>query len=463
MTPVSPPSVTDGPVDSTGRRVARSLAFVIAAAYAFLALVVLEPESLFSIDAAIKLLQAQSLRDSGFASVAIPYPAHGLDPELRFVPFAPPLVFVQNGALQGVYPTSVALLNAVALSVGFPGLVWLSVGSALVVLLALVRHTRGAVPAVVLLGAGTPFWAYGVLPWEHMPALACSTVAVVLLEKRMAGAAYAAAALVGIAITMRGESALLVPGLAVLYFRGVGWRHCAGALVSLVMPLVAMAAVDVMVFGRPAFSHVSHAVDLIWTWFGAGNAALRPESVPLLVRVETIVGYWIFGLPHGVGIGTAAILLVVAGTRMSRQWRLQLVLVVLVCVTVLLARDLLEFALAPDFVAGLLRVSPVLLFAVLPPGSQTPPSTTRRAEQVALFIFICGLLASSRHAGAQVGPQFMLPIFPCSRRWRGKECGAIAVKRGANRPSASSDTWASGYSADPWRCRRWWPYPLWCT
>ena len=398
---------------ATPERVGACIAIAIAAIYAFLGLVASEPNSLFSIDAAVKLLQAQALWDSGFTSVALHYKAQDIDPEFRFLPFGAPFVFHHDGAIQGVYPVSVALLNAAALSLGLPGLVLLSVVSALVALLATGQVAgRSAVPVVVLLGVGTPFWAYGVLPWEHMPALACSTVAALLLEGRSALRGAAAGILLGAAIALRGEFALLIPGLAVLHFRGAHWRRVVGAAAGLLMPLVVMAALDAWIYARPPFSHLSHAVELIWIWFGSGSSVARPESLPLLQRVDVIVGLWVVGLPNGVVLTVGTIAMVAAGAILPRQQRQYLVLVVLVVATVLLLRDLSVFVVHPDFVAGLLRVSPVLLFAFLPAGPGKLSSNRRTVEQLLVLVFLCGLLASSRQAGAQIGPRFMLPIFP---------------------------------------------------
>lgn len=389
------------------------LALVIAITYAVLGLAVVDPDSLFSIDAAVKLLQAQALRDSGFTSVALQYPAQELDPELRFLPFKSPFIFRHHGAIQGVYPIAVALLNAVALSAGLPGLVLLSAGSALIVLLVTGHLARGhAVAVILVLGAGTPFWAYGVLPWEHMPALACSALAGVLLEGRSPTRALAAGVLLGTAIALRGEFVLLVPGLALLHLQDTGWRRVVGAALGVSLPLLLVAALDAWVYQRPPFSHVAHAVDLMWTWFGAGSSVERPEVVPFLQRIDVIVGYWIFGLPNGAMVGVAIGVVLVASTFLSRHLRQHLVVAVLVVATVLLIRDLTVFVVTPDFVAGLLRVSPVLLFAVLPVGGDSSRTNRRRAEQLLLLIFVCGLLTSSRHAGAQIGPRFMLPIFP---------------------------------------------------
>jgi len=417
------------------RRSALYLALAIVAAYAFVGLVLVDYDSLFSVDAAVKILQAQSLRDSGFTSVALPYPAQDLDPEYRFVPFRPPFVFRYHGAIQGVYPIAVALLNALALSVGLPGLVLLSVGSALIVLLATGHSARAhAVPVILLLGVGTPFWAYGVLPWEHMPALACSALAGTLLEGRSASRGLAAGILLGAAIALRGEFALLIPGLALLHLRSAEWRRIVGAALGVSLPLLLVAALDAWVYERPPFSHVAHAVDLMWTWFGAGSSVERPEVVPLLQRVDVIVGYWIFGLPNGAMMGLAAAAAFIAGRFLSRQMRGHLVVAVLVLATVLLIRDLVVFVVTPDFVAGLLRVSPVLLFAVLPVGGNSPSTRRRRAEQALLLVFAVGLLTSSRHAGAQIGPRFMLPIFPLvvTLAWEGLQSYREGAKKDAN-------------------------------
>jgi len=67
-------------------------------AFAALGLWLLDPTTLLSIDAAVKLLQARSLIDSGFRTLSIPYPAIGLDPQFAFFPLKPPSVFLISAA-----------------------------------------------------------------------------------------------------------------------------------------------------------------------------------------------------------------------------------------------------------------------------------------------------------------------------------------------------------------------------
>ena len=81
--------------------------------YGALGLLVLDPNTLFSVDAAVKLLQARSLLDSGLHSLSLPYPGVSLDPAFEFFPFVQPFVFRAGDTWQGVFSSGVALFNAI--------------------------------------------------------------------------------------------------------------------------------------------------------------------------------------------------------------------------------------------------------------------------------------------------------------------------------------------------------------
>ena len=396
---------------ASGRGAALALAFVLTTAYCVIGLFVLDPDALFSIDAAVKLLQAESLKATRFASMAIDYPARNLDPSLRFVPFGQPFVFEHHGALQGVYPTAVALLNA-AVPAGPAGLVVLSALSALVVLVC-VAHLAGADAAVVatlVVGACSPFWAYAVLPWEHLPALALATVAWVSLDGRSQIRSLLAGCLLGLAAALRHEFALLVPGLAIMCLRHAGWRHWIGVAGGVLAPLAAFAILDVAVYGRPPYSHLAHAVHWIWPVIGGGSAVQPPEPIAISHQAEIVFGYWVLGLPYASVVGGVVAALCASAWLMPGRLRQIAVIALLSALSGLVARDLIAFAPQPDFVAGLLRASPILVFATLP--ARSSQSTSRLLGLAALGIFVCGLLLTGRHAGAQIGPRFLLAILP---------------------------------------------------
>ena len=72
----------------------------------------IEQHVLNSIDTAVKLIQAEELRRSGFASMAISYPARDLDPTEEFLPLVPPFVFLSGGQWQSIFSSFYAVLIA---------------------------------------------------------------------------------------------------------------------------------------------------------------------------------------------------------------------------------------------------------------------------------------------------------------------------------------------------------------
>lgn len=408
------------------------MATVLFVSYGVIALVILDPRILFSIDAGVKLLQAEALRASAFTSIAIPYPAAAhLDPDMRFVPFRPPFVFLQGGEIHGVYPATVAWLNALALSFGLPGLVALSLLSSLAVLFAVAALSATSPGrATLILGAGTSFWAYGVLAWEHMPALACSTGAMLVLSRHGDRHAVVAGLLLGVATALRHESALMAPGLVAMFLWRASWGRIGVFSAAAAAPLLGATAIEVSAYGRAPFSHLAHAVDVVWRWTGTSTAVARPEAVPLAEQADIVAGAWLTGLPGGtmVAVTLAAVLGLACLVRGER--REVVVIVVLAAAGALLVHDLVLYASAPSFVAGLLRGSPVLVFAFLPVSARVAPG--RRLEVLAFGLFTVGLLASGRYAGAQIGPRFLLPVLPLLVKMA---CDGLADSRNAASPA----------------------------
>jgi hypothetical protein len=391
----------------------RSLRSSVAATavLALIAFVALEPDFLVSVDGAIKLLQAQSLLESGFTSVAIPYPAEALDPSHEHVPFGPPFVFEHAGQLQGVYPTAVAIISAPFLLLGLPGLTVFSLLSALVALWASAALVQGAgrVWVPFLLAFGTHFWAYAVLPWEHMPALACSTVAFVMLREGLART-VGAGLLLGLAMILRHETVLLLPWFVLARGRLLPWRTWLTFGAALLVPFVVVGGLDALLLDRPAFAHLAHAVDLVWNLV-SDQAIERPLDLTFRQHAELISSFWLFGFPALLGATlTAALAIWYVST--GSEGRAGVVVTALVMALVLAGRDLAAFAAQPEFIAGIVRNAPFLLLAVLPGPPRALRPDGRSLELAALLLYLLGLFGSTRDGGVQVGPRFLLPVMP---------------------------------------------------
>ena len=426
------------PSENNRRAVIAAIVFTVI--FAILGLHVLDPEALISIDAGIKLLQAQALQDSGFASLAIPYPAEALDPQREFAPFALPFVFERGGTFHGVYPLAAAATYAPVLTRGLTGTVLISVVSALLVMLAMVPVAgRQSLGAVAILALCTPFWAYGVLMWEHMPALACSTWAWVLLRRTSTREHVVGGVLLGVATALRPETLLLVPGLAIINWRTLHTRGLVICGLAFALPIVAVGAVDALLYGRTPFAHVMHAVDVAWRVVGDAAPVARPPEKSLIAQARIVVGDWVVGIP-GVTAGVLLAGVLITAHQVRARIAQPLVIVTLALATVLAFRDAVAMWPTPELLAGLVRGSPCLLLALLPWASVQPVSKERRAEFLAVGLFVAGLFATRQYAGVQIGPRFLVPLLPLlakmtadtfdAYRWAARSGGTMALVAG---------------------------------
>jgi len=403
-----------------GPTVARRVepAYVAAAAfgvvYAWLALVVFDATSLLSVDAAIKLLQAHSLIDSGFTSLAIPVQPSPIDPTGSFLPFAPPFVFWSGGRLEGVFPSSVALLNAAVLWAGIHGIAALSVVSAVALLIAVAYLSDSALRlwTVIVLGAATPIWFYATVPWEHAPAIALSMWALALAYRNEGWGPHILAGLLGgAAATLREECLVTLPVLVIVVFIRFGWRRALTVGASTALPALLAATADLWVFQRPAAAHLAHAIEPL---AGVVRVSLpEPETWSLAERYEVAVANWLFGLQPELWLASALMLAALILTFILRRHRADLALAVVTVVTITHINDLMTYLREPAYVAGLFRLSPVLIFGVLPVASGLRSTWLRRCSISAIAAFVLVALAFvSMDGGAQLGPRLLLPIVP---------------------------------------------------
>ena len=388
-----------GPTSSPSTNLRPAVAWfaVALAGYGLYGIRVLDPRTLFTLDAAVKLLEAHRLLGSGFTSLSLSYPAATINPGWQFFPFLSPWVFHAAGGWQGVFPSAVAVLMAPAVALGVSGVVAVSAlsGAAVVALVSTASPAAPRWSAPLLLGAGTFLWFFSVLPWEHATALALSTWAWLRLVRSTEPAPVAAAGLAtAAAAALRDESLLLVPGLLWLLWRDRrGLSSWVTLLVATSAPLALLAIVDVTVFMRPPFAHVAHAVDIAARWLGTPPGVPHRPGWPLSRRYETLVSFWIVG-EGGAVYSTVFVVALVSINLWRRTEAARMgVLGVVILGAVQLAHDLRQFLPHPDFPAGLLRLSPVLIFALLPSAGGQRASPVRAAAWVTCAGFAGGVLA----------------------------------------------------------------------
>ena len=392
---------------------------LLVAAGSLLALIALAPlifqrESFATIDTAIKLIQSSELARTGFHSMALPYPAHDLDPTEQFLPFGEPFVFLSGGKWQSIFSSFYAVVAAPLVPYGIEWLVGLAVIGAVAAATA-TTWLPGAHPVAGLLALlATPVWLYALNPTETTLALGGITAAMAVAV-RVEGSRgdWVAGLLLGVATLLRDESLLIAPGL--LYARhltGASVGHLARTLAGVAAPIVLMAVVDQWWLDRPMLAHLRHAVP--------GFDDLLPRSrarLPALAvmgwrdRLSTVVEYWLLGFG---GLAAGAALTVWLGLAHGVR-RLTPVLVPALVLTAagLHYVDLATLLPAPRILPGLLRLSPFLLLAVLPRDGNAPATPLAQLAWVTsgCYLAVVGLTVNTA-GGKDVGPRLIIGLWP---------------------------------------------------
>jgi hypothetical protein len=408
---------------------------LIIAFYAVFGLFILAPEAVYSGDIGVKYVQAQALVEHRFTSLDLPYPGQFLDPHRSFFPLQPPFVMRTGGETQAIFPPVSAVLQAAAVGVaGFHGMIALSIVAAAVVLVSAcaLAPAPQRLAVAIAVGVGGPLWFYAVSGWEHAPAIAFGTAAFAWALRApsptlSAGSApLVSGALVGAGAALRDEVVLLVPGLLLLiWIRVRDWRVVGRTLAGVLLPLLLSAAIEVVWFDRPAAAHLRHAVHLL-------ESALHLTTLPnldvpvleqftLRQRYDTVVTYWLFG--RGTDRQVAAFTLGLLAALVVRwRWRSSAGLLLwLVAFGVTTAGDVWEVVTAPKWLAGLVRVSPVVVCALFPyaPGDGRRagasrvdnlfPAVVLATTAAYLVIALAGVDTSG---GKSLGPRLLLPLLP---------------------------------------------------
>lgn len=399
---------------------ALSLAAVLAV-YAVLAFGVLSTDVVSSGDIGVKFVQAHALLDSGFRSLAMPNRGSVIDPHDQFSPFRAPFVFRAADGKQAIFPPAAAIVQAPFVGLaGVAGMRLLAIIAAGIVLwCASGLVDRGSRYVPIILGAATPLWFYGVTESEHAIGVAFSTAAFVAAASGTSVAGAIAGLLLAAGASIRDECVLLLPAVAVaIWWTSKSWKPVALTIGFCAAGLLLAGAVEVWWFGRPLAAHLQHAVHL-------ARSALHLTSTPnpelprltpmtLQERYDTMVEYWLLGLGT-----TISMLLVIAATILSivvAVWRhdRRPLLVMLAFLTILAAIDAASLIRAPKFVAGLYRLSPFLIFALLPRADDDRgPVWFGRVVQVAFASYIgLAFLGMDTSGGKSLGPRLLLPLVP---------------------------------------------------
>jgi hypothetical protein len=415
--------------------------------YLTLGLFVLSADAIYSGDIGVKFVQARALAAHGFRSLDLPYPGAFLDPERVFFAMRPPFVITAGAETQAIFAPASSVVQAVAVTAGgVRGMIAVTILAALAVLWATARLSPPDLTPYTLLalGLGSPLWFFAVSGWEHAQAVACGAVAFALaMQGSRLSAALLAGAVLGLGVTQRDEVMLLTPGLLwLLWVQTRDWRPVAAAAAALAAIVLAGTAMDVWWFGRPPAAHLRHAVHVLrGAWLGTEPGTDVPSLRPFTLRerYETVVRYWLLGYGNdqiivAYAVGLALALIVWRAARTSAglfAW--------LLAMAALVALDLADVVTAPKWMPGMLRVSPFLVFAVLPP----PKGRRWTAVHVALLltgaVYVTLAFGGADTSGGKgLGPRLLLPLFPMLT------VAAIAAIREYLRAAVPLERWMGG-------------------
>jgi hypothetical protein len=290
----------------------------------------------------------------------------------------------------------------------------------LVTLWAVARMASPELRAATLLAAGLagPLWFFAVSGWEHAQAVACGAVAfAIALRGSNARAAALAGAVLGLGVTQRDEVILLVPGLlAVVWVRTRDWRPMAAAVAGVAAVVLAGTALDVWWFKRPPAAHLRHAVHVLrGAWLGSEPGTDVPTLHPFTFRerYETVVRYWLAGYAQDTAIAVFAVALAAALLLRRGIGTSAGIVIWLAAVLALAVADMIDVVSAPKWLAGLQRVSPYLVFAILPPPRGRVWTPMRAAFAFTAVVYLALAFGGADTTGGKgLGPRLLLPLFP---------------------------------------------------
>ncbi len=140
------------------------------------------------------------------------------------------------------------------------------------------------------------------------------------------------------------------------------------------------------------------------------------EQMSFRSRYETVIHYWLLGYGNDfwVLIFSATLLAALLARRFSSSAGSLAILLWVAGVVVLAAMDAWEVATAPKWLAGLHRVAPYLVFALLPPPAKARDDGWQPYAIVAataLYV-VAAMVATNTTGGKSLGPRLLLPLLP---------------------------------------------------
>ena len=377
--------------------------------------------------------------------MALSYPARDLDPTEHFLPFQDPFVFLSAGKWQSIFSSFYALVAAPLVPLGIEWLVALAILGAVAAVTSTSCLAGAHWMSGPLLLLATPVWLYGLTPNETALALGFALVAMAVATRVIGPRGdWIAGLLLGVATLLRDESLLLTPGLLFArHLTGTPIRQLPRALVAVGIPILGMAVVDHWWFQRPMLAHLRHAVPGFDALLPRSRARL-PELDPIgwRERVSIVAEYWLLGF-GGLAAG-AALAVWIAAAHGVRRLTPVLVATLVTTAAVLHMMDLVELVPAPRVAAGLLRLAPFLLLAVLPRADGNPaPPLVRLAWVTAGCYLAIVLLTLNTEGGKTTGPRLIIGLWPL--------LVAAAIETLSTYLTAARQTW----TARRWPARSW--------
>ena len=192
-----------------------------------------------------------------------------------------------------------------------------------------------------------------------------------------------------------------------LWLKLRGWKPIAWAGAGAVAVLAVAGAIEVFWFRRELAAHLQHAVHLLRVALNATDAPnpdvpyLQPMT--LRGRYETVIWYWLLGYGDNRLIAIPSLVFLAAlGARVfaGLRWPLVGALGMLIGFA---AWDAWAFVQGPRWVAGLYRLSPFLVFAILPAPRREGPADWLRTTAAIAFVgyLVLAFVAPTRPAASR--------------------------------------------------------------
>ncbi len=388
----------------------------------YVLVVALRPVGTFwSLDEGGKFLYLQNTVMTGNPAAPLAYPGQSIDRDLKFIPL---YWYVQDGArIYSWWPVGFALLTMpIYRLLGWAGLyvlpvlagVLTAIGAGLLARELLPRSQRAAAWTALIVGLATPVAFYSTMFWEHTPATACATLAVLMTLwawRRGNGWLLLAAGVLAAAATfLRTENLSIAGGIGVaLLLRRWRWSLPFGLS-------YAAACAPWLLWNRSLMGSF-----LGRQWAEGPNSVNAPLFVGLKQAGAWLPAHILFNSPKIIAFAIPPVLLaaatILAVIALAAPWFKRGRPLALVA-TLLIAALCAGVLLAPEgyrSVHGFVLIAPQVLLAAWLFGA---PEGRRGIFPVVLLasivIFSAAMVTRGWDAagGQQWGPRYLLSLYP---------------------------------------------------